>query len=329
MYGFVDDESRLAIVGDVGRRAVRLGLTDGEGRLRRDTICSYGPGEQSTIAGALAAFGQAHRLPRLPRRCAIAVSGAPVGETIAITNSRWFISRSGLRAMLQAEPLILNDFAANAWALTRPNGGERLRPLGGAVPALEAMGTTCLIGIGSGLGVAVMLRDGAGRPHVLPTEAGHCHFMSGCAELAPVLAGLNDGRGPLTAERLLSADGLAAIYRWYAAQERCAVRGTLPAEIARSAASHGDRAARLAVEAFAKALWYFAGNMVLAYGAWNGVVLTGSVTAALNDLLRQPALTQHFMLHGPHRRALATVPRATVELDHGELEGATQALLAS
>lgn len=77
MYGFVDDESRLAIVGDVGRRAVRLGLTDGEGRLRRDTICSYGPGEQSTIAGALAAFGQAHRLPRLPRRCAPSRYRAP------------------------------------------------------------------------------------------------------------------------------------------------------------------------------------------------------------------------------------------------------------
>jgi glucokinase len=329
MYGFVDDESRLAIVGDVGRRAVRLGLTDAEGRLRRDTIRSYGPGEESTIAGALATFGRAHDLPRLPRRCAIAVSGAPVGETIAITNSRWFISRSGLRAMLQAEPLILNDFAANAWALTMPHGTARWRPLDGPAPALEAAGTTCLIGVGSGLGVAVIARDGTGRAHVLPTEAGHCHFMAGSPDLAPVLAGMADGRGPLTGERLLSADGLAMLYRWYAGQERCAVRGTSPIEIARSAAGHGDRAARLAVEAFGAALWYFAGNMALAYGAWSGVVLTGSVTAALRDLLRQPALTQHFQLHGPHRRALAMVPRATVELDHGELEGAAQALLAA
>ena len=47
-------------------------------------------------------------------------------------------------------------------------------------------GTRCLIGVGSGLGVAMVSRGDDGRVTVLPTEAGHCHFMHGVPELEPV-----------------------------------------------------------------------------------------------------------------------------------------------
>ena len=98
------EDTKLALLAEIGSRAVRLGLTGEDGRLRRDTIRSYSPEEQSTISGALGAFADASHLPRLPRRCAIAVSGTPVGDTISVTNSRWIVSRSGLAAMLQAPP---------------------------------------------------------------------------------------------------------------------------------------------------------------------------------------------------------------------------------
>jgi glucokinase len=324
MEGSMD--SKLAVIADVGRRAVRLGLTDHDGRLRPETIRAFEPQQQSTISGALAAFGQQCELHRLPRRCAIAVSGAAVGDVISVTNSRWFVSRSGLTAMLQAPPLIINDFAALAWAIGAPGSGVRTEAMGG--PSLDpaTAGTRCLIGVGSGLGVAVIAR-GPGGITVLPTEAGHCHFMPGFAELEVVLQCLRKPRETLTAEDVLSERGLRALYDAVVELAGQAPRPHDAATIARLATTAQDSCAVRAAELFCRALRYFAGNLALAYGAWDGVMFTGSVAAGLRPLLRQPAFSDAFAVAGPYQRQLREIPRAFVALDHGELHGAAQALL--
>lgn len=319
-------DSKLAVIADVGRNKVRLCLTDHDGRLRPETLRTYAPSQQSTISGALSAFGQECALAALPRRCAIAVSGAAVGDIISVTNSRWFVSRSGLAAMLQGTPLILNDFAACAWALSSEDTDARLETIAG--PSLDPVkpGTRCLIGIGSGLGVAVISRDAHGRVHVLPTEAGHSHFPGTPAELQPVIERIARTKGNVAAEDLISARGLLAIY-----QAVVAIDGT----IARAADAEGvlrlcgsdDATARKAAELFSRALWHFAGNMALAYGAWDGVMLTGSVAYALRGLIRLPELSADFVVAGPYQRQLREVPRARVELDHAELHGAARALM--
>src|SRR6184192_1572563 len=103
-------EGLTAIVGDIGRQTIRLALTDSVGELRRETIKAYEAATQSTISDALTTFVRECGLNVLPRRCALAVSGATRGDTISITNSRWFVSRSGLRSMLQGDPILINDF---------------------------------------------------------------------------------------------------------------------------------------------------------------------------------------------------------------------------
>jgi len=318
--------SKLAVVADVGRRAIRLGLTDDAGHLRRETIRSFEPSEQSTISGALGAFGQHCALERLPRRCAIAVSGAPVGDIISVTNSRWFVSRSGLAAMLQAPPLILNDFAAHAWAISAADSGARVDNIAGGALDPAAAGTRCLIGVGSGLGVAVVTQDVRGVVNVLPTEAGHCHFMDGLPELKTVLLRLRKAKGSVSAEDLLSARGLFAIYQTVVEIDATLPHATDGASVIQLAVTARDCSACKAVDLFCRALWYFAGNMALAYGAWDGIMFTGSVAHALRGLLRQPGAIEGFVLSGPYQRQLREIPRAMVSLDHAELHGAAQAL---
>lgn len=318
-------DSKLAVIADVGRRAVRLCLTDDLGRLRPETLRSYEPSQQSTISGALSAFGRECELHSLPRRCAIAVSGAPVGDVISITNSRWFISRSGLSAMLQMPPLILNDFAAIAWAISASEAGAQVETVAGAPLDLARLGTRCLIGVGSGLGVAVISRDSRGHVNVLPTEAGHCHFPGEVPELRPLLQRLRT-KGPVAAEDLISARGLLTIYQVVIESDASVARANDAAGIVRLA-TQNDASARKAVDHFCRALWYFAGNMVLAYGAWDGVMLTGSIADALRGLIRLPELSADFVVAGPYQRQLREVPRALVTLDHAELHGAARALL--
>ena len=58
--------SAVALVADVGRTSMRIGLTDGAGRLRRDSVRSYDPGEQSTLSGAISTFRRDSGLLALP-----------------------------------------------------------------------------------------------------------------------------------------------------------------------------------------------------------------------------------------------------------------------
>jgi len=318
----------VGIVGDIGRQRIRLGLTDADGQLRRDTIRAYEAATQSTISGALTTFVRECGLNLLPRRCALAISGAARGDTISVTNSRWYVSRSGLRSMLQADPVLLNDFAAIAWSLTSSRGSARIEPAdqGSICPATRP-GTYCIIGIGSGLGVAVLQRDDFGHYSVLSTEAGHCSFQPSASDWQPVSEIMRRSSPPQTAEHYMSAGGLHRTYLACADHLGIERRAANSVEVVALAENARDIAAVKALDLIARALWQFAGNMVLSHGAWDGVILTGSLTHALGKALRQQNARDQFSLAGPYARELLRVPRSFASFDHAELEGAAQALL--
>jgi len=321
-------EGLTAIVGDVGRQTIRLGLTDAAGALRRDTIRAYPSASQTTISGALTTFARECNLGALPRRCALALSGAARGDTIAITNSRWFVSRSGLRSMLREDPVIINDFAAIGWSLTSLKGSAQIERNDQAVicPATNP-GTYCVIGTGSGLGVAVLQRDEFGLCSVLATEAGHCSFTPTSPGWQPIVDIMRRGASCQTAEQFISAAGLYRTYVACTEHMGTSPRATNSVEVVQLAETARDTAAVTAIELMARALWQFAGNIVLSHGAWDGVILTGSMTHAMSRALRQPLARDQFCLAGPFQRELAKVPRSFASFEHGELEGAAQALL--
>lgn len=321
-------EGLTAIVGDVGRQTIRLGLTDEAGQLRRETIRAYPSASQTTISGALTTFARECGLDELPRRCALALSGAPRGDTIAITNSRWYVSRSGLRSMLRAEPVIINDFAAIAWSLTSLKGSARIdRAVEGVICPATNAGTYCVIGIGSGLGVAILQRDEFGLCNVLATEAGHCSFTPSSADWQPIIEIMRRSSICQTAEQFMSAAGLHRTYLACVQYLSATARATNSVEVVQLAESARDRAAVKAIDLIASALWQFAGNMTLSHGAWDGVILTGSLTHAMSKVLRQPGTREHFCLAGPFQRELMKVPRSFATFESAELEGAAQALL--
>lgn len=159
-----------AIVADVGRTALRIGITDDACSLVSESVRTLSPEAEPTVSGAISGLAREHGLVGGGIPLAIAVSGMPRGDMISVTNGRWRISRPGLTAMLQREPLILNDFAANAWAISDMRVSF-LEPLSAGQLDPQRPGTYCIIGIGSGLGVALMSRDASGRVTVVPTEA--------------------------------------------------------------------------------------------------------------------------------------------------------------
>ena len=82
-----------ALVADIGRTTVRLGLTDTHGALDHASVREYDPRQQPTITSAISAFGSDSGLLRLPSRAAFAVSGVPrrtkpsVNRVVAFQNA--------------------------------------------------------------------------------------------------------------------------------------------------------------------------------------------------------------------------------------------------
>ncbi len=314
------------IVAHVGRKGLRFALTDGDGALMADSMRLYGTGQSSSVSGALTAFQRDLSLPRLPERMAVAVAGLARGDAISITHTRWFVSRPGLQAMLGRTPLILNDFEAEAWAL----GGSAsvsAQPVGAAPPlSLRAPGTYCIIGMTSGLGVSVLVRDATGGVTVLATEAGHGAFAPASAAMADLAGAMFRDRRPVVAEHMISATGLIAIYNHLATEQRLP-RQTDPEAITRRCTT--DPLSRQACEIVAEAFWSHVGSLVLSYGAWDGVIVMGGLASALRSILGSRRMDAVFAGNGKYARLLAAVPRGFVTLEHGELHGAAEALRRS
>ncbi|GGB37102.1 glucokinase [Sphingomonas metalli] len=319
----MQDADSTSVVGHVGRKGLRFALTDGHGGVKPGTMRHYDVEAGSSVSGSLSSFRRDTGLDHLPRRLAIAVAGLARGDAISITQTRWFVSRSGLQSMLGAPPLILNDFEAEAWALTGHGGAQT--PIAGAPPVnLREPGTYCIAGITSGLGVSVMTRDRAGGVHVLATEAGHAGFAPGSRRMAELVATMFPNTHPIAAEDLISAGGLVAIYNALAGQQHSSKRMTRPEDITRHAAS--DPLARAACEMLCEAFWTHIGNLVLSYGAWDGVIVTGGLAMALRDTLGGPRMQACLAGTGKYARLVAAMPRMLVAVEHGELLGAAKAL---
>lgn len=315
------------IVADVGRKTIRVGLTGDQGRLNYSSVREYDPSAHPTIASAIVTFGQETGLKSLPQRACIAVCGLARGETISVTGSRWILSRAGLTAMLKAPPLVINDRVANAWAMIDPHCSGRIEPMTPTVLRPDLPGTYCIIGLGSGLGVAIMSRDEFGLVSVLPTEGGHTGLMHGVEGADRILNRLSVRGAPVTAEMLFSGDGLLSTYNAICDLQGRPSACTSLSQLLSPGTDRSDRAARETFDFVGRAFWHFAGNMALAYGAWDGLILTGGIAAALKSTLRRPDLACAFNLKGFWTRQLANIPKATISFKYAELEGAAVALL--
>ncbi|MDJ0278472.1 glucokinase [Sphingomonas sp. 2R-10] len=313
-----------AIVGSIGRKRICFALTGADGTIRSETVRSYGAATTQGVSAALIGFQRDLGLPALPRHSAFAVPGLVRGDAISITRTHWFLSRSGLEAMLGEPPLVLNDFAAEAWALCVAGGHVRESFAGTLAWPIVGPGCYLIVGITSGLGMAAVHRCPNGTVTVLSTEAGHAGFTGPTPELAGLAAEMFAGRHPVAIEEVISASGLLAIYTMLARRAGVAPRARTPEDVTRTATT--DPIARSACEMLARAFWAQAGDMVLTVGAWDGLLVTGPVATAILPYLRQPETQALFGSSTKFARMLAQVPRALVSFENAELVGLAEAL---
>lgn len=306
----------LGLVADIGRQSVRFGVTENGGAPREVVRCSTA--EYATFTDALMQYLRDAGLVGQPLPSALAIAGAVTGDFVNLTGSRWYISLSGVEAILRVPPRALNECAAGALALTRLQTAE-LRALPGPPPRPpEARGSYLVISPGTGLGVAGLLLTEHG-PIALQSEAAHMNFAAVTEDERTVARALARPDGGVSNEAVASAGGILATYRALGGHA-----ARTPEEVTRPA--YADPIADRAIAVFASALGAIAGDLALAFGAWNGIFLTGAIARALEPRLAASSLRRRLEEKATFGRQLAQVPVAVVVRSDLELLGASVAL---
>jgi glucokinase len=155
--------------------------------------------------------------PARPASAAFAVA-TPVAAArrgpVRLTNIDFVIDGAQLMSRLALAGLwIVNDFEALAWSLPTLAADE-LEVIGTTRPGFD--GTMAVIGPGTGLGCAGLLRHASGW-EAIPGEGGHVTLSGRTPFEREVLAAAADRLDHVSAEKLLSGIGMPHLYRAVAA----------------------------------------------------------------------------------------------------------------
>lgn len=215
----------------------------------------------------------------------------PVGaRQVRLTNLTWVVDADVLsRELGIADVRLVNDFQAAARGVETLNKSD-VYVLNAGIPKLG--GTRVITGAGTGLGVAWMQADSAGRYAVYASEGGHMDFAPANAEQCRMLAWFEQRYGHVSWERLLSGGGLSALYEYLGLQADQPMLSGVDAAQVHAFALQNEPVAQAAVQMFADIYAAWAGNLAMLYQPRGGLYLAGGVSIHLQDWLKR----ERFML---------------------------------
>jgi len=310
---------------DIGGTHARFALADvDEGRVTRlgDAV-TLKTAEHASFQTAWQDFERIVG-EKLPRAAAIAIAGPVDADVIKLTNNPWIIRRSLVCEKLNVDSfVIVNDFGAVGHAVAQADA-EHFHHLTGPDQDFAREGTLSIIGPGTGLGVAHVLRT-ANNYHVQATEGGHIDFAPLDAIEDAVLARLRKRYRRVSIERVVSGPGLVDLYETLAAIEGRAVQQYDDKSLWQMGMSGEDSLAAAAIDRFCLSLGSVAGDITLAQGGFAGVVIAGGLGLRIKDSLVRSGFAERFRAKGRFEGLMASIPVKLITHPQPGLFGAAAA----
>lgn len=287
-----------SLLADIGGTNARFAVFDGQAR---SPLVTVGLDDVAGIAEAIEGFLAGK--PR-PRAAVLAVAGPVEDNAVRLTNRGWLVDGAALAARLGISKVtVVNDFAAISWSLPRLAGAD-LHPLGGGTGGVPGA-PLAVLGPGTGLGVGAFLPP----DRVLVTEGGHASLAAHDGREAAVVEWLRARHGHVSAERLVSGQGIENIHAALAALDGRAEAAPLAAaEITARALAGEDPRCAEALAMFCALLGSLAGDLALLYGARGGVYVAGGIAPRFPAYLAASAFRARFEAKGRFAAWLAPVP---------------------
>ena len=318
------------LVADVGGTHARFALVDvaAADALVDGSVRRYRGADFASFPDAIRHY--LSEIGARPGSAVIAAAGLRVDNEVRLTNMPWVISRAALETQFGfASATLINDFAAMGLCIPLLRNGDVCAIGAPARASIDAHSnrTFAIVGPGTGLGVgALLVREG--RVTALETEGGHLSFAPGNDEEIEILRRLAARFGRVSNERLLCGSGLVNLYGVLCEMAGLPAQSLAPEEITQGADS--DAMCRRAVERFCELLGAVAGDLMLAFGAWDGVYLTGGLAPQLVPWLQQGGFRERFEDKGRFSSTMTRVPTSVVlRGDAGLLGAAAYALIES
>lgn len=295
------------VTADIGGTHVRFAIAEvAEGKVAKlSEAVTLETADYAGLERAWAAFGeQAGR--KLPDAVAISFAGPVHGEMLKLTNNPWVIRPAQIPATLGVKDwMLINDFSAVGHAIVHV-GSDHLSHVCGPDVPLPTDGVISVIGPGTGLGVAHVLRHKS-RYWVNETEGGHIDFAPLDALEDRVVAQLRKRYRRVSAERVVSGPGLNNIYEVLRGLEGGTHRSYEDADLWAAALDGTDGLAAAALERFCLSLGAVAGDVALAQGG-NGVVIAGGIGLRLVHVLGKSGFSQRFTAKGRFESFMSKIP---------------------
>ncbi len=319
---FADGPRLLA---DVGGTNARFALETGPGRIGSVKVLPCA--DYATLAAALQAY---LRLPEVVaagaapvRQAAVAIANPVDGDLLRMTNHHWSFSIEALRRECGFEHfVVVNDFTALARALPHLAQADKRQVGPGAARPGAALG---LIGAGTGLGVSGLIPARGGWT-ALRSEGGHVSFAPVDETEIAILRFAWREFAHVSAERLLSGDGLELIHRALAERAGGPAEPLAAAEITRRALAGESALCDAVIEAFCSMLGGMAGNVAVTLGALGGVYIGGGIVPRLGERFERSCFRARFEQKGRFAEYLSQVPTFVITAQYPAFLGASAIL---
>ena len=313
------------IVGDVGGTNCRLASCDPlSGRIEDFQI--FAVRDFKSLGEVIQVFKESHSSVTF-NRASIAIANPIVGDMIKMTNAHWAFSIEQTRKSCGlGELLMLNDWQAVAMALPHLTEAQ-LRKVN---QILETPGgNKALLGVGTGLGAASLVRTQDSSWVPVAGEGGHVSFCPANKDEIEIFGILRRHHEHVSFEKILSGPGLKALYE--ATRELSgviSVEDLAPSEILAGAAKASDPVCQRTLKIFCGVLGSFAGNLCLTVGAIGGVYVGGGVIEKIDEagLFDRDIFLSRLIHKGRLSEWLGNIPAFLLSTPYAGLMGAAAAL---
>ena len=314
------EDAGFGLVGDVGATNARFRLVNQQHEWASDLLIL--PTSQFEKGADLLRAAHAHFNSPALAQCVLAVAGpvSPDGSSIQVINTGLSFEQALAQAAIGVPPIFHNDFFAQAKSVPYL---KELVQIGGNE---GAEGVKAILGPGSGLGMATLVPEIAGKLTVLPSEGGHGDLAPGSfleAELWSVLA---QTHLHVSWETVLSGPGIVKLYQamssvWGIESEPKTAEQIVHEGLCAEPLCHQT------LETFAGLLGGAAGNLALTVGARGGVYISGGIAPQLVGMLPASPLRRRFDERGDMSDYARAIPLFVVMDEHPGLLGARQTLI--
>ncbi len=239
----------------------------------------------------------------------LSAAGTVQGGQVTLMNGAWTLDEEEVaRACNVPWVRLVNDLEAVASGLAHLPHAQT-RAIG---PETDLPGAPQIIlSPGTGLGMACLVSGPSGLT-VVTSQGGHASLAGIDAETDQIIAVLRRYNEHVSAEHVLSGDGLVRLYQAVALLDGTSVPQILPSDVTALAFAGSNKWARTAVETFCALLGAVAGDVALTFEAQGGVFIGGGIAPRFIEHLSRSRFRQSFEAKGRMSSYLARVPTRVI-----------------